>query len=99
MFYFILNYFIVQCREYLGINKKGNKSKGALLAIRDHIKGTGNSASLHNFCIIDKTNNELDLLIHGTLLILRDHPILNLQSSSIPFWFLVLAVYPYLSIY
>jgi len=54
------------------------------LAIRDHIKYTGHSASLDNFCIIDRTNNEHELLIHESLLILRDRPTLNFQSSSIP---------------
>ena len=42
------------------------------------------SASLGNFCFIDRTNNELDLLIHESLLILRDRPTLNFQSSSVP---------------
>ena len=52
---------------------------------RDHIKDTGHSASLDDSCIINKTNNELDLLIHDSLLILRDPPTLNFQHSSIPF--------------
>ena len=41
-------------------SKKGNSVKGASPAIRDHIKDTGHSASLDNFCIIDRTNNELE---------------------------------------
>ena len=43
-------------------------------AIRDHIKDTGHSASLVDFCIIDKTNNKL---IRESLLTLRDRPALN----------------------
>ena len=41
-------------------------------------------ASLDKFCIIHKTNNELDLLINESLLIFRDCPTLNFQSFSIP---------------
>ena len=77
-------HFIVRCREHLGINKKGNSVKVTLSAFRDHIKDTGHSASLDNFCIIDRTNNELELLIHESIPILRDRPTLNFQSSSIP---------------
>ena len=62
----------------------GKNIKGASSAIRDHIKDTSHSASLDNFCIINKTNNELDLVIYESLLILRDRPTLNFQSSSIP---------------
>ena len=42
----------------------GNSIKGVSSAIRDHIIDTDHSAFLYNFCIIDRTNNELDLLIH-----------------------------------
>ena len=77
-------HFIVCCREHLGLNKKGGSVKDTSSASRDHIKDTGHSASLDNFCIIDRTNNELDLLLHGSLLILRDRPTFNFQSSSIP---------------
>ena len=77
-------HFNVGCREHLGINKKGSSVKGASSAIRDHIKDTGHSSSLDNFCIIDRTNNELDLLIHESLLIPRHRPTLNFQRSSIP---------------
>ena len=78
-------HFIVHCREHLGINRKGNSVKGASSAIRDHIKDTGHSASLDDFCIIDKTNNELHLLIREGLLILRDHPTLNFRAPQFPF--------------
>ena len=77
-------HLIVRCRAHLGINKKGNSVKGASPAIRDHIKDTGHSGSLDNFCIIDRTNNELDFLVNESLLILRDRTTLNFQSSSIP---------------
>ena len=67
-----------------GSIKKGNSIKGVSSAIRDHINDTGHSAYLDNLCIIDRINNEPDLLIHESLLILRDSPTLNFKSSSIP---------------
>ena len=76
-------HFIVRCREHLGINRKGNSVKGAASAIKDHVNDTGHSASLDDFCIIDKVNNKLEFLIHESLLILKDRPTLNFQSSSI----------------
>ena len=69
---------------------KGNSVKDASSACRDHIEDTGHNAFLENFCIIDRTNNELDLLIHESLLILRDCPKLNSHSSPIPLSILVL---------
>ena len=77
-------HFIVRCREHLGVNKKGKNIKGVSSSIRDHIKDTGHNASIDDFCIIDNTSNEFDLLIHESLLILRDRPTLNQQNSSIP---------------
>ena len=77
-------HFIVRCREHLGVNKKGKSIKGAPSSIRDHIVSTGHSASINDFCIINTASNELDLLIHESLLILRDRPTLNQQNSSIP---------------
>ena len=77
-------HFITRCREHLGINNKGNNIKGVSSSIRDHINYTGHSASIEDFCILDKLGNELDLLIHESLLILRDRPTLNQQNSSIP---------------
>ena len=83
-------HFIVRCREHLGISKKDNSVKGASSAIRDRIKHTGHSASLDDFCIIDKTTNEFDLVMYESLLILTDLPMLNFQSSSIaPLFILV----------
>ena len=39
---------------------------------------------VNDFCIINTASNELDLLIHESLLILRDRPMLNQENSSIP---------------
>jgi len=82
-------HFIFRYREQLGINEKRNSVKGASSAIRDHIKDTVHSASLDNFCIIGRTNSELDVPVHGSLLILRDRPTLNFQSYSIPTLFIL----------
>ena len=60
------------------------KSHDVLSNIRDHIKDTGHSAFLNYFCIINRSNNKLDFLLHTSLLILRDRPTPNFQSSSIP---------------
>ena len=67
----ISRHFIVRCREHLGVNKKGKSIKGVSSSIRDHINDTGHNASLDDFCVIDNTSNELDLLIHESLLILK----------------------------
>ena len=75
---------VVRCREHLGVNKKGISIKGASSSIRDHINETGHAASFDDFCILDKANNNFYLLIHESLLILRDRPTLNQQNSSIP---------------
>ena len=79
-------HFVVRCREHLGINKKGISIKSASSSIRDHINETGHAASFDDFCILDKANNNFDLLIHESLLILRDRPTLNQQNSSIPLY-------------
>ena len=87
-------HFIVRCREHLGINIKGNNVKGAVnSAIKDHVKDTGHSVSLDDFCIIDKANNELELLINESLLILKDRPTLNFQSPSIPLFSLIFSLF------
>ena len=44
----------------------------------------GHAASLEDFSVLDRANNDFDLLIHESLLILRDRPSLNSQQSSIP---------------
>ena len=74
---------VVRCREHLGINKAGQKIKSSPSAIGDHISKSGHDASLENFEIISRTVNSFDLLIHESLLILRDRPMLNSQLSSI----------------
>ena len=76
-------HFVVRCRGRLGVNKKGKSMKGVSSPTRDHINDTGHNASIDDFCIIDNACNEFDLLIHESLLILRDRPTLNKQNSSI----------------
>ena len=71
------SHFTVHFREHLGINKKNKTIKGLSSSITDHVSGTGNSASVEDFCTLDNTSIGLDLLIHESLLILRDRPILN----------------------
>ena len=75
---------VTRCREHLGINKAGQKIKSNCSAIGDHISKSGHNGSLDDFHILSKTENSFDLLIHESLLILRDHPSLNSQQSSIP---------------
>ena len=75
---------VTRCREHLGINKAGQKIKSNCSAIGDHISKSGHNGSLDDFHILVKTENSFDLLIHESLLILRDHPSLNSQQSSIP---------------
>ena len=83
-------HLIVRCREHLGINKAGQKIKSNSSSIGDHISKSGHKASFDDFEIISKTDNHFDLLIHESLLIKRDTPSLNSQTSSIPMvliWF------------
>ena len=61
----------------MGINKAGQMIKSSSSAIGDHISKTGHDASLENFEIISRADNSFDLLIHESLLILRDRPSLN----------------------
>ena len=75
---------VVRCREHLRINKAGQKIKSSPSAVGGHISKSGHDASLENFEIISRTDNSFDLLIHESLLILRDRPSLNSQLSSIP---------------
>ena len=63
----------------LGINKAGQKIKVSPSAIWDHINQSGHAASLEDFLVLDRANNDFDLLIHESLLILRDRPSLNSQ--------------------
>ena len=75
---------VLRCREHLGINKACQRIKSSSSAIGDHISKSGHDASVEKFEIISRTDNSFDLLIHESLLILRDRPILNGQLSSIP---------------
>ena len=75
---------ITRCREHLGINKAGQKIKVSPSAIGDHINQSGHAVSLEDFSVLDRANNDFDLLIHESLLILRDRPSSNSQLSSIP---------------
>ena len=69
---------------YHVIIKADLQIKGSSSAIRDHINESGHAASVNDFSILDRANNDFDLLIHESLLILRDRPELNSQQSSIP---------------
>ena len=60
---------ITRCREHLGVNKAGLKIKGSPSAIGDHINQSGHAVSLKDFSILNRANNEFDLLIHESLLI------------------------------
>ena len=86
------------CSVTLLFEKEKPKPEGASSTNRDHIKDTGHSAFLDNFCIIDRTNNELDLLIHK---IFRAPQVPFVYFSSLSFFvtysllMLVLACLPY----
>ena len=84
----LMRIFMTNCvtSNDFGINKKGISVKGICSSIRDHINETGHAMSFDDFCILDKANNNFDLLIHESLLILRDRPTLNQQNSSIPLY-------------
>ena len=58
--------------------KMGNNSS----AVYNHSSSTGHPESLEDFEIIISIRNSMDLLIQGSLLILRDRPKLNTQTSS-----------------
>ena len=75
---------VFRCREHLEINKAGQKIKNSSSTIGDHISKTNHDAFLENVEIISRTNNSFELLIHESLLILRDRPSPNRQFSSIP---------------
>ena len=77
-------HLLIRSRGHLGIGEKGQPTKTSPSAISEHIKQTGHCANLENFTILEKANNEYDLLIFESLLILRDRPSLNAQNSSIP---------------
>ena len=62
----------------------GNLTSAQESTIWDHTNQSGHAASLQDFSVLDRANNDFDLLIHESLLILRDRPSLNSQQSSIP---------------
>lgn len=62
----------------------GISIKGVLSSIKGNINSMGHPASLENCGILDKANNNFTLLIHESLLILRDLPALNFQNSTLP---------------
>ena len=69
------------------VNKNKKNTKGVSSFIRDHIQDTGHNAFIDNSCIINDIGNELDLLVHENLLILRDRTMINQQNSLIPISF------------
>ena len=73
----------IRCREHIGVTKTGSSVNNNSSAIYNHSSTTGHPVSPEDFSIISSTNNNSDLLIHESLLILRDHPSLNSQTSSI----------------
>ena len=77
-------HLLIRSREHLGKSKKGQPIKTSPSAISEHIKQTGHCANLENFTILEKANNEYDLLIFESLSILRNRPSLKAQNSSIP---------------
>ena len=77
-------HFIVRCREHLGVTKKGKVSKVLPRPSETILLTRVIALRLMVFCIINTASNELDLLIHESLLILRDRPTLNQENSSIP---------------
>ena len=64
-------------------SKNKSKSFRYLGPWGDHVTQSGHAASLEDFSVLDRANNDFDLLIHESLLILRDRPSLNSQQSSI----------------
>ena len=77
-------HLITRCMEHLGINKAGQIIKVSPSAIWDHINKSGQATLVEDLSVLDRANNDIDLLIHEILLILRDRPSLNSQQSSIP---------------
>ena len=57
-----------RCIEHLGINKVGKKIRVNPSAISEHIDQCGHNASIENFSILDRTNDNSDLLIFENLL-------------------------------
>ena len=67
----------------------GKAIKGVSSSIRDHVSSTGRSASVEDFCILNNAGTELDLLVHESLLILRNRPTLKSTkffNTLVPFF-------------
>ena len=73
----------IRCREHIGVTKTGLRINNNSSAVYNHSCTTGHPISPEDFSIISSTSNNSDLLIHESLLILRDRPTLNSQTSSI----------------
>ena len=73
----------IRCREHIRVTKTGSSVNNNSSAIYNHSSTTGHPVSPEDFSIISSTSNNSDLLIHESLLILRDRPSLNSQTSSI----------------
>lgn len=71
---------LIRSREHLGIGKKGQPIKTSLVNM---LSKTGYCATLEDLIILEKADNDFDLLIFQSLLILRDRPSLSAQNSSI----------------
>ena len=56
-------------REHLGVNKVGKKIKVTPSAISEHIDQCGHNASIENFSILNRTNNNSDLVISVPLVL------------------------------
>ena len=63
---------ITRCREHFGISKAAQKIKVSTSAILDHFNQSGHAASLEGFLVLDRANDDFDLLIYEYLLILCD---------------------------
>ena len=73
----------IHCKKHVGVTKTGYKINNKSSAVYSHSSSTGHPVSLEDFSIVRSTRNSIDPLILGSLLILRDRPTLNSQTSSI----------------
>ena len=79
-------HFFVGALEHLGITPLTGKfvKTPKKSAIFDHMLLDGHKPSFDNFSILLKENNALKLQLKESLLISRDKPILNRNTSSFP---------------
>ena len=73
----------IRCKKHTGVSKTGYKMNNNSSAVYKHSSSTGHHVPSDNFEISSSTRNNTDLLIHDSLLTLRDRPNLNSQTSSI----------------